>query len=277
MNKDVKKRIGQTISYIILIAGACITALPFIWMVLSSFKSALEINMVPPTLIPKEWHWENYVEAFQAAPFGRYFINTLVMTIVSTGASLITTILASYAFARLEFKGKDILFSMFLATMMIPGEMLVITNFLTISKLGWLDTLQALVVPYMANVFNIYLLRQFFMQVPDALYYAAKVDGCGDFKYLWKIMIPLNKNAITTICILNIISCWNAYMWPLLVTNKKENRVLSTGLTTFTSEAGSDYQLIMAASCILVVPIVIFYLILRKQIISGVSRSGIKG
>ena len=161
--------------------------------------------------------------------------------------------------------------------MMVPGEMLVITNFLTISSLKWLDTLQALVLPYMANVFNIYLLRQFFMQVPDALYYAAKVDGCGDFKYLIKIMIPLNKNALTTIAILNIISCWNAYMWPLLVTNKPQNRVLSLGLTTFTSEAGSDYQLIMAASCVLVVPIVIFYLILRKQIISGVSRSGIKG
>lgn len=277
MNKDVKKRIGQIISYIILIIGACITALPFIWMVLSAFKTRAEIIQVPPTFFPKEWHWQNFVEAFKAAPFARYFVNTLVMTIVSTVCSVITTILASYAFARLEFKGKNLLFSIFLATMMIPGEMLVITNFLTVSSLGWLDSLKALVIPYMANVFNIYLLRQFFMQVPDALYYAAKVDGCGDFKYLWKIMIPLNKNAITTIIILNIISCWNAYMWPLLVTNKRENRVLSTALTTFTSEAGTDYQLVMAASCILVVPIVIFYLILRKQIISGVSRSGIKG
>ena len=220
---------------------------------------------VPPTFFPNEWHWQNYKEAFEAAPFGRYFLNTLVVTICSTLASLCTTILASYGFARIEFKGKNLIFSLFLATMMVPGEMLVITNFLTISSLKWLDTLQALVLPYMANVFNIYLLRQFFMQVPDALYYAAKVDGCGDFKYLIKIMIPLNKNALTTIAILNIISCWNAYMWPLLVTNKPQNRVLSLGLTTFTSEAGSDYQLIMAASCVLVVPIVIFYLILRKQ------------
>lgn len=277
MKYQVKSILGKVISYLILIIGACITVLPFVWMILSSFKSRAEIMQIPPTFFPNEWHWQNYKEAFEAAPFGRYFINTLVVTICSTLASICTTILAAYGFARLEFKGKEIIFSLFLATMMIPGEMLVITNFLTISSLKWLDTLQALVLPYMANVFNIYLLRQFFMQVPDALYYAAKVDGCGDFKYLVKIMIPLNKNALTTIAILNIISCWNAYMWPLLVTNKPQNRVLSLGLTTFTSEAGSDYQLIMAASCVLVVPIVVFYLILRKQIISGVSRSGIKG
>lgn len=277
MKYQVKSMIGKIVSYLILIIGACITVLPFVWMIFSSFKSRAEIMQVPPTFFPNEWHWQNYKEAFEAAPFGRYFLNTLVVTICSTLASLCTTILASYGFARIEFKGKNLIFSLFLATMMVPGEMLVITNFLTISSLKWLDTLQALVLPYMANVFNIYLLRQFFMQVPDALYYAAKVDGCGDFKYLIKIMIPLNKNALTTIAILNIISCWNAYMWPLLVTNKPQNRVLSLGLTTFTSEAGSDYQLIMAASCVLVVPIVIFYLILRKQIISGVSRSGIKG
>ena len=164
-----------------------------------------------------------------------------------------------------------------LATLMIPGEMLIITNFITITKLKWINTYQAMIVPYLASVFYIYLLTQFFSQVPDALYLAAKVDKCNDFKYLIKIMIPINKSPIPTVCILNAIGCWNSFMWPLLVTNSKEMRVLSYGLMQFQTENGSSYELIMAASCILVLPIVVVYLILRKYVIEGVTQSGIKG
>ena len=168
-----------------------------------------------------------------------------------------TTVLAAYAFARLNFPGKKIMLSLMLATLMIPGEMLIITNFITITKLKWINTYQAMIVPYLASVFYIYLLTQFFSQVPDALYLAAKVDKCNDFKYLIKIMIPINKSPITTVCILNAIGCWNSFMWPLLVTNSKEMRVLSYGLMQFQTENGSSYELIMAASCILVLPIVV--------------------
>lgn len=263
--------------FVILILGAFITILPFVWMILSSLKTPAEIIAVPPSLFPASPQWSNYAKAWAAAPFARYFINTVIVAIGGTIGTVITTVLAAFAFSRLNFPGKKIIFSLLMATLMIPGEMLIITNYVTITKLHWIDSYKAMIIPWIASVFYIYLLTQFFMQVPDELYLAAKVDKCSDFKYMMKIMVPMNRHAIITIAILNIISSWNAFLWPLLVTNSDEMRVLSTGLVQFQSEAGSDYQLIMAASCILVMPIIIIYLFLRKYIIEGVTRSGLKG
>ena len=278
MNKrKVINVVAEVVKYAILIAGAIFTLLPFLWMILSALKTPSEITAIPPTFFPKVPQFSNFVEAWNAAPFPRYILNTLIVTIISTAGVLVTTVLAAYAFARLNFPGKKIMLSLMLATLMIPGEMLIITNFITITKLKWINTYQAMIVPYLASVFYIYLLTQFFSQVPDALYLAAKVDKCNDFKYLIKIMIPINKSPITTVCILNAISCWNSFMWPLLVTNSKEMRVLSYGLMQFQTENGSSYELIMAASCILVLPIVVVYLLLRKYVIEGVTQSGIKG
>ena len=265
MNKrKVVNIVAEVLKYAILIAGAIFTLLPFLWMILSSLKTSAEITAIPPSLFPKVPQFSNFAEAWKSAPFPRYIFNTLIVTIISTAGVLVTTVLAAYAFARLNFPGKKIMLSLMLATLMIPGEMLIITY-------------QAMIVPYLASVFYIYLLTQFFSQVPDALYLAAKVDKCNDFKYLIKIMIPINKSPITTVCILNAIGCWNSFMWPLLVTNSKEMRVLSYGLMQFQTENGSSYELIMAASCILVLPIVVVYLILRKYVIEGVTQSGIKG
>ena len=217
-----------------------------------------------------------------AAPFGRYLINTVIVTILTTAGVLVTSVLSAFAFSRLKFPGKDLVFSLFMATLMIPGEMLIITNFMTITKLKWIDTYQAMVIPWISNVFYIYLLTQFFMQVPDTLYLAAKVDKCSDLKFMLRIMVPMNKSAITTIAILNIIGSWNSralrsFLWPLLVTNSQEMRVLSTGLIRFQTEAGTSYELIMAASCILVLPIVIIFLFLRKYVLEGVAFNGVKG
>lgn len=275
--KRVKNIILDILKYVILIAGALFTLLPFIWMISSSLKTPAEIVKIPPQLFPEIPQFSNYVEAWNAAPFGRYLLNTVIITAFSTIGVLITTILSAFAFSRLKFPGKDLVFSLFLATLMIPGEMLIVTNFITITKLGWIDTYQAMIVPWISNVFYIYLLTQFFMQVPESLYLAAKVDKCSDFKYMMKIMVPMNKSPITTVAILNIIGSWNSFMWPLLVTNSDEMRVLSNGLIRFQTEAGSSYQLIMAASSILVMPIIIAYLFLRKYIIEGVTQSGIKG
>lgn len=275
--KRVKNIILDILKYVILIAGALFTLLPFIWMISSSLKTPAEIVKIPPQLFPEVPQFSNYVEAWNAAPFGRYLLNTVIITAFSTIGVLITTILSAFAFSRLKFPGKDLVFSLFLATLMIPGEMLIVTNFITITKLGWIDTYQAMIVPWISNVFYIYLLTQFFMQVPESLYLAAKVDKCSDFKYMMKIMVPMNKSPITTVAILNIIGSWNSFMWPLLVTNSDEMRVLSNGLIRFQTEAGSSYQLIMAASSILVMPIIIAYLFLRKYIIEGVTQSGIKG
>ncbi len=267
----------EIVKYVVLIAGALFTLLPFVWMVLSSLKSGGEIIMIPPTLFPKKVLFSNYVEAWTAAPFPRYFLNTVLVAGITTVGVLLTSILSAFAFARLDFPGKKIVFSLFMATLMIPGEMLLITNFVTITKLGWMDTYQAMIVPWLANVFYTYLLTQFFSSVPDALYLAAKVDKCSDLKFLFKIMVPMNKNAITTVAILSFIGSWNSFLWPLLVTNSKEMRVLSYGLVRFQSEAGAQYQLIMAASCILVLPIVVVYLILRKYILEGMAYTGVKG
>jgi multiple sugar transport system permease protein len=274
------------LKFAILILGAAITVMPFIWMILSSLKTASEITAIPPTFFPKEFRWENYKEAWSRAPFLRYFVNTIIVAVCSTIGVLITTVFSAFAFSRLNFPGKKVIFSVLMATLMIPGEMLVITNYITVFhmkleiggvRIMGIDSYGALILPWIASVFYIYLLTQFFMQVPDAIYLAAKVDKCSDWKFMWKIMLPMNKQAVVTIGILNFISSWNAFMWPLLVTNDPSMRVLSNGLTQFQSEAGSDYQLIMAASCILVMPIIIIYLFLRKYIIEGVTRSGLKG
>ena len=275
--KHPKDFIINVLKYIVLLIGAAFTLLPFVWMISSSLKTSFEIVKTPPTLFPSIPQFVNYLKAWQAAPFFQYFINTLVVTFATTIGVVITTVLSAFAFARLDFPGKKVVFSFFLATLMIPGEMLIITNFITITKLHWIDTYQAMIVPWISNVFYIYLLTQFFMQVPNELYLASKVDNCTDFRYLLKIMIPMNKSAITTIAVLNVISSWNSFLWPLLVTNSDEMRVLSNGLIRFQTEAGSSYELIMAASCILVMPIIIVYLFLRKYIMEGVSHSGLKG
>lgn len=273
----VKKLITEVFIYMALGLGAFLTLLPFYWMISSSLKDVSEIVKMPPTFFPEVFHFDNYSKALKAAPFARYFINSLIVTVISTVCTLITTVLAAFAFSRLRFPGRNLIFSVLLATLMIPGEMLIITNYVTITKLGLMNTRAALILPWIANVFYIYLLKQFFMQMPDVLYYAAKVDACSDRRYLLKIVVPNNRHSISTIGILNIISCWNAFLWPLIVTNSEEKRVLSIGLIQFQTEAGTNYELLMAASSILVLPMIIMYLILRKQIVNGVIGSGIKG
>ena len=266
---------ARTLMYLLLSLGALVTLLPFVWMLLTSVKDPTEV--LAAGFLPTIWRFDNYSRAMQAAPLATYFFNTVLVTAVSTAVTLLVVILAAFGFSRLKFPGRDIIFAVLLATLMIPGEMLIITNFVTISRLGWMDTRAALIVPWVASVFFIYLLKQFFMQIPDTLYYAAKVDSCSDWRYLWKVMVPNNRQALSTIAILNAINCWNAFLWPLLVTNSEHKRVLSIGLTQFQTEAGTSYELLMAASAMLVMPMVILYLALHKQIIHGVARSGIKG
>ncbi len=265
------------LKYFVLIAFAIITLFPFYWMIASSLKSGFEVIQTPPTMVPSEAMWENYSTAFSMAPFGRYFINTILVTVLSIISTVIVAILSAFAFSHLEFKGRDLIFSLFLASMMIPGEVLIVTNFKTISNMGLIDTYTALFIPYMANVLYIYMLREFFLKIPKQLYYAAKVDGAGDWKFLWKIVVPMAKPSIITICILVGINSWNAFLWPLLVTNKENMRLLATGLTAFQSDAGSQYELIMAASTIITMPIVIVYVFLHKKIMSGISIGGTKG
>jgi len=246
-------------------------------MVTTSLKTLQESIAVPPSWFPKTLHFENYVEAFRVAPFAVYFRNTIFVAVVNTIITLFVTIIAAFAFARLRFHGKNVLFSILLASIMVPGEMLIIQNYVTVASFGWIDTFYALIVPWIASIFYIFLLRQHFLQIPEQLYYAARVDGCRDWKYLWRIMVPNSKNALITIAILNFVTSWNAFLWPLLVTNSDNRRVLTIGLTHFTDEAGSLVHLQMAASTFIVAPMVVLYILLRRYILEGVARSGIKG
>ena len=277
--QKIRKVIFRIFIYIFLAIIAVYIVFPFYWMIITSLKSTEELDAIFVTYFPKDIRWENYPVAMERAQMGRLIFNTVYVGVISTLGTLVTTIFAAFAFARLKFVGRDLMFTLFLATMMIPGEMMVITNFITVSRLGWINTYQAMIVPFLVSVFYIYLLRENFRQVPNELYLAAKVDGNGDFKYLIKVLIPMALPTITTITILKLMGSWNSYIWPNLVTQSEEMRLVSNGLrTSFTSEDGrSSQNLQMAAATIITAPLMLLFIFMRKYIMRGVSRSGIKG
>ena len=266
-------------TYAFLIAMALIVLFPFYWMIISSLKTLDEYRLSVPTFWPTRVMFGNYAEAFTTANLGKLFLNTAYVGVVSTLLSLVITVLSAFAFARLEFKGRETLFSALLATMMIPGELFTITNYLTVSQLGWLNSFKVLIIPFLVSVFYIFLLRQNFLQIPNELYLAAKVDGCGDLKYLWKVMVPLSLPTLISITILKMMGAWNSYIWPRLVANKEEYSLITNGLrNAFTDTAGDvNYPVQMAAVAIVSAPLFLVFLFLRKYIMAGVSRSGIKG
>ncbi len=269
----------QVLLYAFLLVMAAVVLFPFYWMIISSLKSLDEYRMSVPTFFPKKILFSNYATAFTTANLGRLFLNTFYVGVVSTVLSLIITILSAFAFARLEFKGKDALFAALLATMMIPGELFTITNYSTVTKLGWINTYTVLIVPFLVSVFYIYLLRQNFLQIPNELYLAAKVDGTSDFKYLIKVMIPLSLPTLISITILKMMGAWNSYIWPRLVANDEAHRLITNGLrNAFTESTGDvNYPVQMAAVALVSTPLFLVFVFLRKYIMKGVSRSGIKG
>ena len=273
--------IGMILRYAFLLLVAVSVLFPFYWMIISSLKSATEYSLPVPTFWPKQVMWSNYAVAFSTANLGTLFKNTVLVGIVSTVLSLVVTVLSAFAFARLEFKGKNLLFGALLATMMIPGEMFTISNYVTVVQFGWLNTYTALIVPFLVSVFYIYLLRQNFMQIPNELYLAAKVDGTSDLKYLWKVMIPLALPTIISITILKMMGAWNSYLWPKLVADDELHQLVSNGLrgAAFVDPdtQKTNYPMQMAAVVIVSAPLFAVFIFLRKYIMKGVSRSGIKG
>ena len=279
--KARRRKITQnTVIYALLtIWGLCIL-FPFYWMVLSSVKSYSEYSSeyVPkfytaaPTL-------QNYIDAFTAVNLGRYLLNTLLFTLITTGVMLVVTILAAYAFARIEFAGRELVFLIFLALMMIPNELVIITNFVTITNLDMRNTFAGLILPSITSVFYIYLLRENFAQVPSELYYAAKVDGTSDIKYLVKVMVPICKPTIITITILKVIECWNSYVWPRLITDDSNYFLVSNGIQEIRENGlgRENIPAMMAAVVVVSLPLIILFLIFHKKIMEGVSRGGTKG
>lgn len=278
-----KQKVGQVFVqiglYTFLGIMALIVVFPFYWMMISSIKELDEYYWTRPSLFPHTFDFHNYLEAFNTANLGTLFLNTVVVGLVSTALSLVITVLSAFAFARLEFKGKNALFAFLLATMMIPGELFTITNYQTVNDLNWLNTYTVLIVPFLVSVFYIYLLKQNFMQIPNELYLAAKVDGTTDLKYLWKVMIPLSLPTLISITILKMMGAWNTYAWPKLVTTDSSLYLITIGLRdAFTVIDGkTDFPVQMAAVTMVSIPLFMVFIFLRKYIMKGVSRSGIKG
>ena len=286
--EKVTKSISLIFTYIIVTFLALVMILPFYWMIITSLKTNDEINAMTQTFFPTVVMWSNYVYVFQVFDFTNYMINTIVVAVFSTIGTLITTVLAAFAFARLQFKGRESLFLIFLMTMMIPGEMMVISNYITVAAFGWIGTDQTrteafltMIVPFWVSVYYIYLLRQTFKQVPNELYLAAKVDGKSDFSYLMKVMIPLAAPTLISITILKFMGTWNSYVWPELVTAQDEFRLISNGLrgSSFSDPDSGivQYGYQMAATVVVTVPLFLLFVIFRKYIMRGVGRAGIKG
>lgn len=271
----MKKLIYKSIAYLILILGAVFILIPFIWMILTSLKASDEVLMISK-ILPSRLMFENYKIAWESVPFKTYFLNSIFVTTMVTCGELMTTILAAFAFSKLEFKGRDLIFTILISSMMVPGEVLTIPNFVSLSKLGWIDTYKALIVPWCASIYSIFLLKQYFSSIPKELYDAAKIDGCSDLKFLIRILVPLAKPAIITIIIFKVIGSWNSFFWPMIVTNSDNMRTLPVALSSFSDEFGTQYNVLMAATNIIIIPILILYAFLQKHIIEGVSRQGIK-
>ena len=275
-----RNRALRTVTYILLTFWAIMVLFPFYWMILTSVKSYSSYNSeYIPKLFTLSPTLQNYVDAFTTVPLAKYFVNTILFTVVTTALMLVVTILAAFAFARLEFRGKDLAFTLFLSLMMIPNELVVITNYVTVTNLDMRNSFMGLILPSVTSVFYIYLLRENFAQIPDELYLAAKVDGTSDFRYLRRVMIPICKPTIITITILKVIECWNSYVWPRLITDDEAYYLVSNGIQEIRENGfgRENIPAMMAAVVVISVPLIVLFLIFHKKIMEGVARGGTKG
>ena len=280
LEKRTSERVLQALTYALLAVWALIVLFPFYWMLITSIKSYGSYNSeyiprffaIPPTA-------QNYVEAFRAANLARYFLNTIVYTVLTTGLMLVVIVLAAFAFARMKFRGKNVLFAVFLSLMMIPNELVIITNFQTITTWGLRNTFTGLILPTVTSVFYIYLLKENFEAVPDQLYYAARVDGASDFRYLWRVLIPMCSPTLVTVTILKVIECWNAYVWPRLITDNEAYYLVSNGIQEIRENGfgRENVPAMMAAVVVISLPLIILFLVFRKKVMAGVARGGTKG
>jgi multiple sugar transport system permease protein len=271
-----KKIIGSILLHVVMYGLALITVAPFLWMVLTSFKDLPDILTYPPVWWPKRFIVDNYVNAFSAAPFGRFYFNTIFIAVMVTIGQVITCSMAAFAFARLNFRGRDILFYIFLGTMMIPGQVTMIPSFMMLYWLGWVDSYAALIVPGLASAFGTFLLRQFFLTIPRDLEDAASIDGCGRFGLLWRIILPLSKPAIATLAVFTFMGVFNDFLWALIVVSSEEMRTVQLGLAIFRDRYQTDWGQLMAASVAATMPILLVFFLAQRYFIRGITLSGLK-
>jgi multiple sugar transport system permease protein len=272
-----KNRVRKIVVIIILSILGVGMVLPFYWMIITSLKIGLEAVQFPPTWFPHQIRFRNYIEAWKQVPFPRYFLNTIIITVATLAGVLITSSLAAYSFAWMKYRGRNFIFLSFLAMMMIPIPVYIVPGYLILMKLHWVDTYLALTIPWLANVFSIFLLRQHFKTIPRDLYDAAVMDGCGRFGFLVRIVLPLSKAALITVSLFTIIGSWNAFIWPLVVTSTDTLRPIQVGLAYFVQEQSTNYTLLTAATTFSIAPIVLLFFFLERRIIASFARSGLKG
>lgn len=263
--------------HILLAAGALLMIMPFIWMLSTSVKSFADSMAVPPTWLPAEWHFDNYIRVIQTIDFGAYYWNTILVTLGRTAGQLILCSLAAYAFACMNFPFKNAIFLALLAVLMVPSQVVMIPSFVIMRELNWLDTFYVLIVPGIFSAFGTFLLRQFFMTLPKDLEEAAKIDGCSYFRIYWSIYLPLSKAALVSLAIFTILASWNDLLWPLIMTSSEDMRVLSIGISSFQGQHSTDYPLLMAGAVMATLPIIILFVFLQRYFIEGIAMNGIKG
>lgn len=271
------KNFYRAVLYVIIAAGAATMIVPLLWMASTSLKASGDVFAMPPQWIPPTVHLENYVTAWQAVPFGRFYLNSLFVALTVTVGQVVSSALAAYAFARLEFPGRDKLFFAYLATMMIPGAVTMIPLFILLRELGWIDTYKALIIPGIFSAYGTFLLRQFFLTIPRDLEDAAKIDGCGHFRILCEVVLPLSKPALATLATFTFMGSWGSFLWPLVVTHSMDLKTLPIGLAAFQGQYGNDWTLLMAGSVMAIVPVIIVFVINQKHFVEGIKMSGFGG
>ena len=272
-----KFKVSTFFVYLFLIIGAIIMGFPFIWMILTSLKPSNEVLIMPQKFLPSSFQWVNYKLALKDVPYLTYLRNSVIVAVFVTYGDLMTSAFAAFSFSHKEFKGKKILIFLLLVTTMVPSEILIIPNYITLSHWGWIDSFKAMIIPWITSIFSILFLYQQFLSVPTSYYKVAKVNGCSDLRYLFTILIPSSISSIVAVCVLKFINSWNSYMWPLIVTNSKNLRTLPLGVSAFSSEAFTRYNILMAFSVLSMIPILILYIIFSDYIVTHIGKSGIKG
>lgn len=269
----------KLIIHLVLIILGITMVVPFLWMVSTSLKGFHEIFRYPPTWIPEKPQWSNYLQVWKLAPFGRFYVNSVFVAVATTAGQVITGVLAAYAFARMEFAGRDKIFMVFLATLMVPTQVTLIPTYIVMSRIGWIDSYKALIVPFVATAFSVFLLRQFFLTIPRELEEASIMDGCSKLRFIFSVIMPLSKPAVSSVALFGFLGSWNSYLWPLIVINSNQMRTLPIGLRYFVAQqgGGSEWHFLMAASLIVMLPVLIVFFLAQKQFIEGIARSGIKG